>query len=184
MGYALAEAARRRGASVTLVSAPTCLLPPPGVKVVHVESALDMLKACEEHFADADVLIMAAAVADYMPENYQGQKIKKGQGVPEINLKPTPDIVKELSGQREGQFIVGFAAETEDMEHNAREKIIDKDLDLIVANDINKGVFGIDNTWISLLDRRGVIARYADISKKEAAEIILSIIAERLSDRN
>jgi phosphopantothenoylcysteine decarboxylase/phosphopantothenate--cysteine ligase len=184
MGYALAEAARRRGASVTLVSAPTCLLPPPGVKVVHVESALDMLKACEEHFADADVLIMAAAVADYMPENYHGQKIKKGHGVPEINLKPTPDIVKKLSSQRKAQFIVGFAAETEDMEHNAREKIIDKDLDLIVANDINKGVFGIDNTWISLLDRRGVIARYADISKKEAAEIILSTVAERLSDRN
>lgn len=184
MGYALAKAARKRGAVVTLVSAPTHLSPPPGVKVVHVESALDMLEACRQHFSDTDVLIMAAAVADYMPEKYHQQKIKKERGVPEIVLKPTPDIVKEMAGQKKHQYIVGFAAETEDLENNARKKIVDKNLDLIVANDINKGIFGSDETSISIIGRQGTIARYTDISKKEAAEIILSTVVERLPKKN
>jgi phosphopantothenoylcysteine decarboxylase/phosphopantothenate--cysteine ligase len=113
MGYALASAAIKRGGTVYLVSAPTHLTPPPGVELVHVETALDMLEACKGLFHQADVLIMAAAVSDYMPETYHDRKLKKYQGVPEIPLITTPDIVKELSYmKREGQFIVGFAAET------------------------------------------------------------------------
>jgi phosphopantothenoylcysteine decarboxylase/phosphopantothenate--cysteine ligase len=180
MGYALASAAVKRGGSVTLVSAPTDLPSPAGAQVHQVESAFDMLEACWKRFDETDVLVMAAAVADYMPESYQEKKIKKGQGISEISLKPTPDIVKELAAKKKSQFIVGFAAETEDLEDNARKKMRDKNLDLIIANDITKGIFGSDSTSISIIDRQGAVSRYDKISKTEAAEIILDAIIERL----
>jgi len=180
MGFALATAAFRRGGSVTLVSAPTHLLPPVGVELHRVETAFEMLEACWKPFEKVDVLIMAAAVADYMPESYQPKKIKKSQGISEITLKPTPDILKELAGRKKHQFIVGFAAETDDLEDNALKKIQDKNLDLIIANDITKGIFGSDSTSISVIDREGSVSRYDKISKEEAAEIILDAIIDRL----
>lgn len=185
MGYALASAVIKRGGSVNLVSAPTHLTPPSGAELVNVETALDMLEVCKELFYQADVLIMAAAVSDYMPETYHDRKLKKYQGVPEIALTTTPDIVKELSYmKREGQFIVGFAAETEDLEDNARKKMYAKNLDLIVANDITKGIFGSDSTSISVIDIQGIVSRYDKISKAEAAEIILDGILEKLPSRS
>ena len=180
MGFALGGAAQKRGASVTLVSASAEVPPPPGVEVHQVESALDMLEACKEHFQKVDVLIMAAAVADYMPAQYQEQKIKKGQGIPEILLKRTPDIVRELSGQKKAQFIVGFAAETENLEDNAFNKLQDKKLDLIVANDVSKGIFGSNNTSICVIDPQGKVAEWDNLSKADAAEKVLDAIIARL----
>lgn len=104
--------------------------------------------------------------------------------MPDLSLKPTPDIVKELAGRKGNQFIVGFAAETEDLEDNARQKLYDKKLDLIVANDITKGIFGSDTTSISVIDRNGEVSQYDKINKSEAAEIILDAILEGLSGEN
>lgn len=184
MGFALASAAFKRGGDVDLVSAPTQMTPPPGVEVQQVESAFEMLEACWERFDAADVLIMAAAVADYMPQVYHEKKLKKTQEITEIPLKTTPDIIKEVSARKKHQFIVGFAAETDDLEDNARKKLQDKNLDLIIANDLTKGILGSDSTSISIIDRQGAVSRYDKISKAEAAEIILDAILERLPARN
>lgn len=184
MGYALAAVVQRRGGVVTLISAPTYLPPPSGVKLLNVESTAEMLDSCKEHFPGVDVLIMAAAVADFTPTTYNEQKIKKDQAAPEINLKPTPDIIKELAALKREQFIVGFAAETENVEGNARKKIHAKNLDLIVVNDVSKGVFGSDYTSILIIDRRGEAVRHDDITKVEAAEIILDAVIKRLPTGN
>ena len=180
MGFALASAAARRGGEVTLVSAPTYLSPPVGVEVHPVETAMEMFESCWQLFEKADVLIMAAAVADYTPESYHEKKIKKSQGLSEISLKPTPDIVRELAKRKKTQFIVGFAAETENLEDNALKKMQDKNLDLIIANDITKGIFGSDTTSIIIIDRQGNCSSHDKITKREAAEIILDAIKERL----
>lgn len=180
MGYALASVARDRGAQVTLVSAPSALSPPGGVEFHAVESAVEMLGACREAFAEVDVAIMAAAVADFMPQSFQEQKIKKGNGVPQILFKPTPDIIKELTALRTGQFIVGFAAETEDLVENAHKKLQEKHLDLMVANDVSQGIFGSDNTSILIIDAKGQTSSHQGITKVEAAGFILDEVLERL----
>jgi phosphopantothenoylcysteine decarboxylase/phosphopantothenate--cysteine ligase len=179
MGYALAAAAQKRGAKVTLVSAPASLKPPVGVDLLAVESAEEMLGACRDRFLETNIVIMAAAVADFRPEKYQEQKIKKGNGVPEIILKPTPDILKELAALRTRQYIVGFAAETQDLIGNARKKLQGKNLDLMVANDVSQGIFGSDNTSILIMDAEEQIRRYEGITKVEAAGFILDAVLER-----
>jgi phosphopantothenoylcysteine decarboxylase/phosphopantothenate--cysteine ligase len=149
MGYALAEAARDRGASVTLISA-SGLPEPPGIKVVYVESAAQMLEAVQKAVKGAVALVMAAAVADFRPKEMAKAKIKKAALALNMELERTPDILTEV----EGSFLrVGFAAETENLLANARKKLEDKVLDLIVANDItarNSG-FGADSNKVTLI---------------------------------
>jgi phosphopantothenoylcysteine decarboxylase / phosphopantothenate---cysteine ligase len=135
-GYALAAEALARGAAVTLVST-VDLPPPPGAEVVGVETAAQMQTAMERHAPTADVVVMSAAVADFRPVAASDRKLKKGDGIPEIVLEPTPDILADLGARKPpGQILVGFAAETDDLAANAQRKLEAKHLDLIVANDV------------------------------------------------
>jgi phosphopantothenoylcysteine decarboxylase/phosphopantothenate--cysteine ligase len=144
-GYAIAEEAARRGAQVTLVSTVERPLPP-GVEIVQVETAAQMQAALERIAPACDVVVMAAAVADFRPAAASGRKLKKRDGVPEIVLEPTPDILAGL-GERKpaGQILVGFAAETDELESNARAKLESKRLDLIVANDVSAEATGFQH---------------------------------------
>lgn len=190
MGYALAEAALGRGAEVTLISGPVKLAPPFGANFVDITSARELEQAVhaalENSEAKADVLIMAAAVADFRPASQSGQKIKKdGSGVaPTIELVLNPDILaglKERSGL-EGLLKVGFAAETEDLTRNAEKKLQSKDLDLIVANDAVTSIGQPDNE-ITLIERSGVITHLDRQPKTLVAGAILDKVVEILSKR-
>jgi phosphopantothenoylcysteine decarboxylase/phosphopantothenate--cysteine ligase len=156
MGYAIAEAARDRGACAVLVSTPTALLAPYGVRMVKVRSALEMRDAVNHECQDADAVIMAAAVADWRPVSTADQKIKKGASNEwTIELTKTPDIIAGLAGDT--LVKVGFAAESEDLIANAQSKLVSKDLDLIVANDITAedSGFSTDTNRVTILDREG-----------------------------
>ena len=156
MGYAIAEAARDRGAAVTIVAAPGALADPVGVQVVHVETAMEMQNAVVAASEDVDALIMAAAVADWRPRDSADQKLKTGKAVSsELQLEKTSDIVAGVS--REGLVKVGFAAETEDLESNAQGKLAKKGLDLIVANDVSAegSGFGSNTNEVVLIDADG-----------------------------
>jgi len=185
MGYALARAARDRGANVILVSAPTSLDAPRGVSLLVVESAQQMHDAVMAQLAGCDALIMAAAVADYRPDEVSNQKIKKGAGRWVLNLERTPDILDTVSERREqiGRplILVGFAAETENLLVNAEGKLKRKGLDLIVANDITAtgSGFGVDTNQVVLLD--GVDSTALPLlSKEEVAHLILNRVREML----
>jgi phosphopantothenoylcysteine decarboxylase/phosphopantothenate--cysteine ligase len=146
MGFALAEQAARRGADVTLVAANTFLAPAPGVRLIEVSTAAEMASACDAEFDRCDVLLMAAAVADFRPRGPAPTKLKKDRGVPEIDLEPTEDILSLLSGRRRGgQVLVGFAAEHGgDAVAYGRGKLESKGLDAVVVNDISKPGIGFD----------------------------------------
>jgi phosphopantothenoylcysteine decarboxylase/phosphopantothenate--cysteine ligase len=179
MGYAVAEAARDRGARVTLVTAPISLAKPVGVDIIRVTRAEEMGQAVTEAILQADALIMAAAVADYRPKNTAEEKIKKGKLGLELPLECTPDIL----GTVKGNFIkVGFAAESSDLEENAREKLKQKKLDLIVANDItaSDSGFGTDTNRVTIIDRKGKADKSPLLSKREVADKILDRVAELL----
>ena len=172
MGYALAEAARDRGAKVTLVTTPTALLEPVGVDVIHVNTAQEMRQAVENVTPQADALIMAAAVADYRPIKAAKDKIKKGKAGLTLELECTPDIL----GTVKGNFIkVGFAAESSNVVENAREKLKQKGLDFIVANDItaSDSGFGTDTDRVTIIDRKGKIDSLPLLDKREVADKIL-----------
>jgi len=172
MGYAIAEAARDRGAKVTLITAPTSLPQPAGMAVVPVETAAQMKKAVAKAVAKADALLMAAAVADYQPKTTARAKIKKESPSLTLELVRTPDILGEVKGN----FIkVGFAAESEDIVANARKKLQKKQLDLIVANDITdkKSGFGVDTNKVTLIDKKGKVENLPLMSKREVADRIL-----------
>jgi phosphopantothenoylcysteine decarboxylase/phosphopantothenate--cysteine ligase len=156
MGYAVAEAARDRGADAVLVSAPVALAAPYAVRVVPVRRAAEMRDAVVAECAGADALIMAAAVADYQPAEAAGEKIKRRQEVLSLSLVRTPDILAEV-GRRPGLVRVGFAAESEDLVANARRKLEERGLDLIAANDVTAegSGFGSDTNKVTLLDREG-----------------------------
>jgi phosphopantothenoylcysteine decarboxylase/phosphopantothenate--cysteine ligase len=156
MGYAVAEAARDRGADVIVVSGPVALAAPYAIRVVSVHQAAEMRDAVVAECADADVVIMAAAVADYQPAEAVGQKIKRRQEELGLSLVRTPDILAEV-GRRSGLIRVGFAAESEDLVANARRKVEEKGLDLIAANDVTAegSGFGTDTNKVTLLDREG-----------------------------
>ncbi|MDX9821998.1 MAG: bifunctional phosphopantothenoylcysteine decarboxylase/phosphopantothenate--cysteine ligase CoaBC [Syntrophales bacterium] len=179
MGYALARMAGRRGADVTLVSGPSALAPPRGVRVVSVSSAVQMYDAVMERYADADVVIKAAAVADYRPAEPSGSKIKKGKGPLTLRLERNPDIIAELGKKKGGRFLVGFAMETEDLLERARQKMEDKNMDLIVANDLSRKDAGFegDTNVISILDREGGLQDLPLMDKKDAADRILDRIS-------
>jgi phosphopantothenoylcysteine decarboxylase / phosphopantothenate---cysteine ligase len=185
MGFALAEAARDRGAQVALVSGPTALAHPVGVVTKRVERAAEMRDAVVAACEDADALIMAAAVADYQPAEPVGEKIKRQQSEGfALPLVRTPDILAEV-GNRPGLVKVGFAAESHDLLANARQKIADKGLDLIVANDItaSDAGFSVDTNRITILDREGRLEESPLMSKYEAAWRILDRVAALLATR-
>ncbi len=172
MGYALAEAARDRGAAVSLITAPVSLPEPVGIDVVPVKTAAGMKEAVEKIVAQADALIMAAAVADYQPKKVAEAKIKKETASLTLELVRTPDILAEVKGN----FIrIGFAAESEDMVANAQQKLEKKQLDLIVANDITDptGGFDADTNQVTLIDRDGKVESLPLLTKREVADKIL-----------
>jgi len=173
MGYALAEAARDRGAEVTLITANVSLGEPGGVEIIQVKTAVEMKKAVERAIKKADALLMAAAVADYQPEVIAKAKIKK-ESAQNLTLKlvKTPDILSELKGK----FIkVGFAAESENIIANAKKKLAQKNLDMVVANDITEpdAGFDVDTNRVVIIDKKGKTEELPLMSKREVAEKIL-----------
>jgi phosphopantothenoylcysteine decarboxylase/phosphopantothenate--cysteine ligase len=180
MGYAIAEAARDRGASVTLVSAPTSLTKPPGITTVDINTAEEMLKAVQQAVKGADALIMAAAVADFRPARASGKKIKRRElSELTLELEKTPDILAQVKGD----FIrVGFAAESNDVIANAKDKITRKNLDLIVANDITAPGcgFGTDTNRVSIIDAKGKVENLDMLPKRDVADKLLDRVAHML----
>ncbi|OGP84012.1 MAG: phosphopantothenoylcysteine decarboxylase [Deltaproteobacteria bacterium RBG_13_65_10] len=177
MGYAIARAAWRRGATVVLVSGPVgeSLWVPRGVEVVRVETASEMRRAVLERFPKAAAVVMAAAVSDYRPRQCAPAKIKKGKASLAIDLVRTTDILSELGRAKGSRVLVGFAAETERVVEHAREKLRGKKLDLIVANDVTaEGAgFSVDTNRVTILDREGGEEDLPLLSKDETADIIL-----------
>ncbi len=172
MGYALAGVALRRGADVTLVTGPASVEPPLGATVVRVETSGEMLEAVKKNIGGVDILVMAAAVADFVPDDYSPVKQEKGETFT-LRLRPSPDIVKAVSGMRTRPFIVGFSAETGPNIAKARKKLREKGMDFIVFNDVTlEGAgFDSDTNKISIIDEGG-IADYPLMSKEDCAEII------------
>jgi phosphopantothenoylcysteine decarboxylase / phosphopantothenate---cysteine ligase len=185
MGYALAEEAARRGAAVTLVT--TIGRPPQtsGVETVRVETAEEMATAVLSREAESDLVVMAAAVADFRPKAVADEKLKKRDGVPELVLEPTPDILAELGERKQpGQVVVGFAAETERVREHAAEKLAAKRVDVIVANDVsapNTG-FEVDTNQAILLYSSGSWEETPLLDKRELAGLILDRVAALLAD--
>lgn len=180
MGYALAEAARDRGANVTLISGPTRLTAPEGVEFVRIESSAQLCAAVLERGEKADVVIQAAAPADFRPKNVADRKIKKTGENMTLELEATTDIAAELGRRKQpGQILVAFAAETNDVMDNARGKLIKKNADLIVANDVSRSDagFGVDTNVITLITAEDVRA-LEKMSKRAAAGAILSRVRE------
>lgn len=178
MGYALARAAWERGARVTLISA-SQLPPPPGVEIVPVARAAEMLVRLRERFAAADIVIMAAAVADFRPARVAGQKIKKeDQRGLTVHLEPTEDILTALAKERRNQLLIGFAAETEDLLTNAGHKLAAKGLDLIVANNITRpgSGFGSETNIVTLIYPGGQYTELPQLPKLEVAYRILDAV--------
>lgn len=180
MGFAIAESLANSGAKVTLVSGPTHLtLNHPQVEVKQVTSAEEMFTACQAVFAQTDITVLSAAVADYRPAEVANQKIKKTEADLSIQLVKTTDIAATLGKQKKnGQFIVGFALETENEESNAKKKVASKNFDLIVLNSLNdKGAgFGHDTNKISLIDAAGKVTKFSLKNKKEVANDIVNAI--------
>ncbi len=174
MGYALARAAARRGARVTLVSGPTALAPPAGVKTVPVVTAEEMRQAVLGEFDAATAVFMAAAVSDYRPRATSVRKMKRGEGSLSMEFVPNPDIVAELAARKRHQVVVGFAAETESLLDNARVKLEKKNLDLLVANDVTQegSGFDVDTNVVTLLGRDGAATPLPLMSKDAVAERI------------
>lgn len=180
MGYALARVAAERGADVTLISGPVNLQAPRFVKLVPVVSAQDMFEAVKAHSAEADIIIKAAAVADYTPEVVADEKIKKSDGEAELKLKRTTDILKWLGENRAAgkkQFLCGFSMETEHMVENSRAKLEKKNLDMIVANNLKVpgAGFGVDTNVVTLITRSET-KELPQMSKEEVAAGILNEI--------
>jgi len=183
MGYVLAQALRDRGAQVTLISAPIALPRPVGVEFVAVETAEEMRQAVRRVIPDAEVLIMAAAVADYRPAEVAEQKIKKGAGGLTLELTRTADILYEIGRLLGAERIikVGFAAETEDLISNAQAKLMSKKLDLIVANDPREAM-GSERSRVVLLDAEGWVEELPELPKEEVAERIVDWVEGRIEN--
>ncbi|HHU75777.1 MAG TPA: bifunctional phosphopantothenoylcysteine decarboxylase/phosphopantothenate--cysteine ligase CoaBC [Firmicutes bacterium] len=177
MGYALAGAARDRGANVILVSGPTALEPPWGVRFLPVVTAEEMYKVIMDNLPGTDIIIKAAAVADYRPVEPSGQKIKKA-GEMQLKLVRNPDILREISTRKTVQFLVGFAAETENLQENARRKMEEKKLDMIVANDLGQegAGFNVDTNIVRLLYKDGSVEKIPLMSKIQLSHLILDRI--------
>ena len=184
MGYSIAEAAKRRGAKVILISGPVSLMPPAGVELVRVITAEEMFNAVINRLPEVDVVVMAAAVSDFKPAVVVNSKIKKeNAGGMTLNLVKTQDILSEILEKKGKQFIVGFAAETEDMVANAKKKLDSKQLDMIVANDVcREGAgFEVDTNIVTVIDRWGETVEYPVMTKAAVADKILDHVVHRLS---
>jgi phosphopantothenoylcysteine decarboxylase/phosphopantothenate--cysteine ligase len=182
MGYAIAEAARERGAEVILVSGPTNLTPPLGVRLHHVRTAREMRQAVLNAYDVADAVIKAAAVSDYRPKQFIPYKVKKTEDVQTIEFVRNPDILAELGRHKGKRVLVGFAAETEDLSDNAQKKVQAKHLDMIVANDVSDPQIGFrsDENKVLILHDDGRIEDLPLMSKRELSHAILNRVAERL----
>lgn len=185
MGYALARVAQRRGARVILISGPTSLAKPEGVRFVSVTSAAEMQSEVMASLAESDVVIKAAAVADYRPLSRNSTKIKKKADTTTIELVKNPDILAELGGMERRPFLVGFAAETDMMAENALKKLREKNLDMIVANDVSQidAGFNVDNNRGLLFFKDGGSTQFDLMSKDELAGVILGHVITRLAER-
>lgn len=181
MGYAIAEAARKRGAEVTLISGPASLCAPWGVRLIEVETTDEMAQAVFDNAANAHYIFMAAAVADFKPEKMQKKKIKKSDGTLVLKLSETTDILRELRKKKKKAVVVGFAAETGNLIRNAKAKLQEKKLDYIVANDVSKKKigFGSDRNAATVIDRKGRTRRFPEMYKRELAEKLLDLICSR-----
>ncbi|RST60809.1 bifunctional phosphopantothenoylcysteine decarboxylase/phosphopantothenate--cysteine ligase CoaBC [Siminovitchia terrae] len=184
MGYALAEQAALLGADVLLISGTNALPDPKGVKVIHVESAADMYDEVMANLDQSDVIIKSAAVADYRPKQVFDSKMKKQPGNVAIEMERTKDILLELGKKKKHQFLVGFAAETDNMEEYARDKLIRKNADMIVANNVTKEGAGFagDTNIVTIFHKDLSSTPLPLLSKKETARRILLEISEKLGD--
>ncbi|HLS53924.1 MAG TPA: bifunctional phosphopantothenoylcysteine decarboxylase/phosphopantothenate--cysteine ligase CoaBC [Tissierellaceae bacterium] len=182
MGYSLAEEATKRGANVTLISGPTNLEAPKGVRLIKVKTTQEMFKAVEDNFEQCDALIKSAAPADYRPEHRQERKIKKKDDNDELNIKMVrnPDIAKYFGNRKGNRVVIGFAAETNNLIEHAKVKLKSKNLDFIVANDVTQGGagFGTDTNIISVVDANEDVTDYPKMGKKEVANIILDRLVD------
>jgi phosphopantothenoylcysteine decarboxylase/phosphopantothenate--cysteine ligase len=185
MGYAVALAAKRRGAKVTLVSGPTSLPQPRGVRFVAVSSAREMRDAVMSNLAEATVVVKSAAVADYRPAGYSESKIKKTDRPLEFRLERNPDIISEVGKVKGDRILVGFAVETDNLAGYAAEKMKEKNMDLIVANDITRpgAGFGAETNIVKILDREGGSQDLPLMDKMEVAHRILDRVADLIGKR-
>ena len=181
MGYEIAKEARDRGASVVLVSGPTKINKPFGIEVIDINTNEEMFNEILKHYEDCDIVIKAAAVADYKPKDYSNQKIKKGTGELEISFTRDNDILMNLGQKKKNQILVGFAAESENLMENARGKLERKNLDYIVANDItaqDTGFASADNK-VTIISKEGKETSLDTMCKRKVAERIFDIILEK-----
>lgn len=183
MGYAIAKMAADRGADVTLVSGPTNITPPANLKkLIKIQSAEEMYSAIINNFDENQVIIKSAAVADYKPKTYSDKKIKKSNDDLVIELDRNKDIAYELGKIKKDKILVGFAAETNDLIENAKGKVNKKNLDFIVANDLNEegAGFGTDTNIVKIIDKEGNISKYPQMKKDEVANVILDKVKSLL----
>ncbi|MGA2138580.1 MAG: phosphopantothenoylcysteine decarboxylase [Verrucomicrobiia bacterium] len=171
MGYAIAVAARAISSQVTLISGPTALKPPQGVEFLSVTTAQEMAEAVWSRFDGVDICILAAAVCDFRPRKMATGKIKKGAFGGILELEATPDILAELGRRKKLQVLIGFAAETDDVENQAREKLARKKLDFITANDLS--AFDAEASRVTFIGREGKIERLPEMPKVEIAKLIV-----------
>ena len=179
MGYAIAATALEAGHVVTLISGPVNLDPPHGAQFISVSTGDEMFDAIDRHLRSCDVLVMCAAVADYKPKNISPDKIKKHDANFSLELIPTRDILASLSKQGRQFLVVGFAAETNDVEENAQKKLRDKNCDLIVANEVNRANSGMesDENEVTILFRNGEKKKIPRAPKKNIARELVKIIS-------
>jgi phosphopantothenoylcysteine decarboxylase/phosphopantothenate--cysteine ligase len=186
-GYALAQAALDAGAEVILISAPTGLVAPAGAVLIPVRTAEEMRDAVTRTVDGAEALVMAAAVADFRPQQAAGHKIKKEKGVPSLHLEPTPDILAAVAERRKAagrpRVVVGFAAETQDVVKNGQAKLRSKGLDLVVANDVSQADAGLgsDNNRVTVIDSTGQIEELPLLTKAEVAQHVIARVAALLA---
>ncbi|EJL21618.1 bifunctional phosphopantothenoylcysteine decarboxylase/phosphopantothenate--cysteine ligase CoaBC [Brevibacillus sp. BC25] len=178
MGYAIAEAARDRGAKVTLISGPTALARPDGVEFIAVESVQEMFDAVMEQLPDCDIVVKSAAVSDYRPKHVAEHKMKKGDGPLDLALEKAPDILKTIGERKTKQFVVGFAAETQNVLQHAQSKLERKNLDMIVANNVllEGAGMGSDTNIVTLLTRGGEQLALDKLSKRAVADKLFDAV--------
>lgn len=186
MGYAIAKVAKRRGAAVILISGPASLPIPDGVKFISVSSAVEMKDSVMEHLDESSIIIKAAAVADYRPSRYSTSKIKKKEDHLSILMERNPDILYQLGEKKGERVLVGFAMETEDLVKNASGKMIEKNADLIVANDLSVegSGFSHDTNIVKIIDRQGTIEELPRMGKEDVAGRILDRVKEIIRKRD
>jgi phosphopantothenoylcysteine decarboxylase/phosphopantothenate--cysteine ligase len=177
MGYAIAEAALANDHDVVLVSGPVAIDPPNGAQIVNVSTSDEMFDSVQKHLAACDVLVMCAAVADYKPAEIAPRKIKKSDARLSLELVPTRDILASIAKQDRNFLVAGFAAETDDLEQNAWEKLREKKCDIIVANDVSNATIGMesDENEVTILFSNGEIRKISRAPKKNIARELVKI---------